>query len=81
MLTSASGEPAGAMDRKVGSPHPLARYRDEFPIFRDRIYLNTCSLGPLGERTRRRVTGFLDEWQARGAAAWAVRREPGRAAH
>jgi selenocysteine lyase/cysteine desulfurase len=63
MLTSASGEPAGATDRK-------ALYRDEFPIFRDRIYLNTCSLGPLGERTRRRVTGFLDEWQARGAAAW-----------
>lgn len=69
MRTSASGEPAGAKDRKIGS-HPLARYRDEFPIFRDRIYLNTCSLGPLGERTRRRVTGFLDEWQARGAAAW-----------
>ncbi len=69
MLTSASGEPAGAKDRKIGS-HPLARYRDEFPIFRDRIYLNTCSLGPLGARTRRRVAGFLDEWQARGAAAW-----------
>jgi kynureninase len=50
--------------------HPLARYRDEFPIFRDRIYLNTCSLGALGERTRRRVAEFLDLWQARGASAW-----------
>jgi len=69
MLTSASGEPAGATDRKIGS-HPLARYRDEFPIFRDRIYLNTCSLGALGERTRRKVTAFLDLWQSRGAAAW-----------
>ena len=46
------------------------RYRSEFPIFRDRIYLNTCSLGALGDRTRRKVAGFLDLWQARGAAAW-----------
>lgn len=69
MLTSASGEPAGATDRTIRS-HPLARYRDEFPIFRDRIYLNTCSLGALGERTRRKVAAFLDVWQARGAAAW-----------
>ncbi|HYT71217.1 MAG TPA: aminotransferase class V-fold PLP-dependent enzyme, partial [Gemmatimonadales bacterium] len=50
--------------------HPLARYRAEFPIFRDRIYLNTCSLGALGERTRGKVAEFLDLWQARGAAAW-----------
>lgn len=50
--------------------HPLARYRREFPIFRDRIYLNTCSLGALGDRTRRRVGAFLDEWQTRGAPAW-----------
>jgi selenocysteine lyase/cysteine desulfurase len=50
--------------------HPLARYRSEFPIFRDRIYLNTCSLGALGERSRRKVTEFLDVWETRGAAAW-----------
>src|SRR5216683_5035822 len=48
----------------------LARYRGEFPIFRDRIYLNTCSLGALGERTRRKVAEFLDLWQSRGASAW-----------
>src|SRR5213078_4771924 len=50
--------------------HRLARYRGEFPIFRDRIYLNTCSLGALGERARRKVTEFLDGWDARGASAW-----------
>src|SRR5881409_717824 len=50
--------------------HPLARFRSEFPIFRDRIYLNTCSLGALGDRTRRKVAEFLDLWQSRGAAAW-----------
>jgi len=58
-----------AADRTTAS-HALARYRSEFPIFRDRIYLNTCSLGALGERTRRKVAEFLDLWQSRGASAW-----------
>ncbi|HWZ28455.1 MAG TPA: aminotransferase class V-fold PLP-dependent enzyme [Gemmatimonadales bacterium] len=48
----------------------LARYRSEFPIFTDTIYLNTCSLGALGSRSRRKVTEFLDGWEKRGAAAW-----------
>jgi len=48
----------------------LARYRGEFPIFRDSVYLNTCSLGALGERSRRKVVEFLDIWQRRGASAW-----------
>lgn len=63
-MTLASGVAAGSI------AHPLAGYRSEFPIFRDRIYLNTCSLGPLGDRARRKVAEFLDVWQARGAAAW-----------
>ncbi len=67
-MTLASGL---AADRTtVPAPHALARYRSEFPIFRDRIYLNTCSLGALGERTRRKVAEFLDLWQSRGASAW-----------
>src|SRR6059036_3180211 len=65
-MTLASGLTA---TRQAGA-HPLARYRGEFPIFRDRIYLNTCSLGALGERTRRKVAEFLDLWQSRGASAW-----------
>src|SRR5258705_3419836 len=48
----------------------LVRYRGEFPIFRDSVYLNTCSLGALGERSRRKVAEFLDIWQRRGASAW-----------
>src|SRR5256885_15710394 len=48
----------------------MGHSRIEFPIFRDRIYLNTCSLGALGERARRKATQFLDAWDARGAAAW-----------
>ncbi len=65
-MTLARGLEAGT---RAGA-HPLARYRSEFPIFRDKIYLNTCSLGALGARTRDRVAGFLDLWQARGASAW-----------
>src|SRR3989442_14874614 len=65
-MTLASGLDAGAS----AGLHALARYRSEFPIFRDTVYLNTCSLGALGERTRRRIAQFVDVWQARGAAAW-----------
>src|SRR5881296_259887 len=65
-MTLASFLDAGAL----AGAHALARYRSEFPIFRDAIYLNTCSLGALGERTRRRTAEFLDLWQARGASAW-----------
>jgi kynureninase len=65
-MTLASGLDVGAH----AGAHPLARYRTEFPIFRDKAYLNTCSLGALGDRTRRRLEEFLDLWQARGASAW-----------
>ena len=65
-MTLASGLDVGAH----AGAHPLARYRNEFPIFRDKIYLNTCSLGALGDRARRRLEEFLDVWQARGASAW-----------
>src|SRR5690348_12000284 len=65
-MTLASGLDVGAH----AGAHPLARYRTEFPIFRDKVYLNTCSLGALGDRTRRRLEEFLDLWQARGASAW-----------
>jgi kynureninase len=65
-MTLARGLDAGT----TAGTHPLARYRSEFPIFRDAVYLNTCSLGALGERTRRRITEFVDLWQARGASAW-----------
>jgi selenocysteine lyase/cysteine desulfurase len=65
-MTLASGLAA----QSQAGAHAVVRYRSEFPIFRDRVYLNTCSLGALGERSRRKVTEFLDLWQARGASAW-----------
>src|SRR2546428_2674132 len=65
-MTVARGVDAGAS----AGAHALARYRSEFPIFRHAVYLNTCSLGALGERTGRRVAEFFGLWQARGASAW-----------
>lgn len=45
-------------------------WRDEFPIFRHKHYLNTCSLGPLARRVRVAQERFLDEWGEHGATAW-----------
>jgi len=58
------------MSATTNGAHALAGYRAEFPIFEKKRYLNTCSLGPLGVRSRERVNEYLDVWEARGAAAW-----------
>jgi selenocysteine lyase/cysteine desulfurase len=50
--------------------NPLARWRSEFPIFAATTYLNSCSLGALSRQSRERVEGYLDQWNARGAANW-----------
>ncbi|HEY6947560.1 MAG TPA: aminotransferase class V-fold PLP-dependent enzyme, partial [Gemmatimonadales bacterium] len=49
---------------------PRRQVRDEFPIFRYAVYLNSCSLGALSTRSRARVNEYLDLWERRGAAAW-----------
>ncbi|HYM91606.1 MAG TPA: aminotransferase class V-fold PLP-dependent enzyme [bacterium] len=45
-------------------------YRDEFPIFQETTYLNTCSLCALGTRVRRAVDRCLDLWNTTGGSAW-----------
>jgi kynureninase len=45
-------------------------WRDEFPTFQTKTYLNTCSLAPLSRRVRAAQERFLDEWEALGASAW-----------
>jgi len=70
MAPPAPAPASGAETSSRTAAHSLARYREEFPIFRDKIYLNTCSLGALGERARRRLAEFVDLWQSRGASAW-----------
>lgn len=54
----------------ASSAAPVGTFRDEFPIFRHSVYLNSCSLGALGVRARARVNEYLDLWENRGAAAW-----------
>ncbi len=44
--------------------------RSEFPILARANYLNSCSLGALGERALASVARFHDEWHRLGAAAW-----------
>ena len=47
-----------------------AAWRDEFPIFETKTYLNTCSLSPLARRVRAAHDRYLDEWDRLGSAAW-----------
>ena len=46
------------------------RWRDEFPITRELVYLNNCSLVPLPKRGRERIERFAREWTELGGRAW-----------
>ncbi len=46
------------------------RWREEFPITRDLIYLNNCSLTPLPRSGRERIERFAREWSELGGRAW-----------
>lgn len=46
------------------------KYRPQFPIFRSSIYLNSCSLGALSERSRAALDEYADLWNRFGASAW-----------
>lgn len=47
-----------------------ARWRDEFPVTRDLLYLNSCSLAPLHERGRRALEEYGRTWSRLGGMAW-----------
>jgi kynureninase len=46
------------------------RWREEFPITRDLLYLNNCSLTPLPRSGRERIERFAREWTELGGRAW-----------
>jgi selenocysteine lyase/cysteine desulfurase len=48
----------------------LLSYRSEFPLLQQSLYLNTCSLGALSDRSRAGLQRFLGHWDALGARAW-----------
>jgi selenocysteine lyase/cysteine desulfurase len=61
----AAGEPARERPLQVG---PLPdRIRHRFPIFRNRIYMNSCSQGALSDSVREAYERYLEDWDERGA--------------
>ena len=45
----------------------LLSYRDEFPVLDRKSYLISASLGPVSDRSRRYLDGYLDAWATKGA--------------
>jgi len=64
------GKDKSAPEATATSVDLAARYRAEFPIFENRIYLNSNSLGALGRRSLEARRRFEREWIERGASAW-----------
>ncbi len=48
----------------------LLRWRSEFPILDNTVYLISHSLGAMPRRTRDRLNEFADVWSTRGIRAW-----------
>ena len=62
---SAGHEAAPERPLRVG---PLPdRIRHRFPIFRNRIYINSCSQGALSDSVRAAYENYLEDWDERGA--------------
>lgn len=47
-----------------------ARWREEFPVTKELLYLNSCSLAPLPERGRRALEEYARTWSTLGGMAW-----------
>jgi len=45
----------------------LVDYRDEFPVLARKAYLISASLGPVGVRSQRYLTEYMDAWATKGA--------------
>jgi kynureninase len=66
-----ANQPSSGAVHLSGDPHPdLLSYRPEFPILGSKLFLNTCSLGALSQRSIAGVHEFLRLWQEMGASAW-----------
>lgn len=50
--------------------HPLEKYRSEFLTLQEKIYLNSCSLGPLPRRSMRYFAEYQRHWLEKGSLAW-----------
>src|SRR5579863_5156165 len=57
----------------MASPEPyteLLSYRERFPILQRKVYLNSCSLGPLSQQAMAGMARFQELWNEHGAQAW-----------
>ncbi|MEM9458007.1 MAG: aminotransferase class V-fold PLP-dependent enzyme [Myxococcota bacterium] len=48
----------------------LARYRDDYPILADSVYMNSNSMGAMPRAARDAATDYFDTWQREGVEAW-----------
>ncbi len=57
------------------------RIRHRFPIFGQRVYINSCSQGALSDTVRASYEQYLDDWDEKGAPweYWVERQEAARA--
>jgi selenocysteine lyase/cysteine desulfurase len=44
-----------------------AKIRSRFPIFRDKIYLNSCSQGALSDAVENGVAAYINSWHEHGS--------------
>ena len=58
-----------------------ARCRHRFPIFEQRVYVNSCSQGALSDAVRASYDAYLNDWDEEGAPweYWVERTEAARA--
>lgn len=48
----------------------LSRYREDYPILADSVYMNSNSMGAMPRAARDATTDYLDAWQRQGVEAW-----------
>lgn len=47
--------------------HELAAIRSKFPVFKEKIYLNSCSQGALSQQVEARFLEYLQSWHEQGS--------------
>ncbi len=76
-------DPYGSNGGRPQQYGPLPeRIRHRFPIFKERVYINSCSQGALSDSVRASYEQYLDDWDEKGAPweYWVERAETARSA-
>jgi len=56
--------------RKLDEKDSLAKYKDEFYLLKNTIYMDGNSLGLLSKRAERTLHNLLDSWKTLGIDGW-----------